>query len=173
FSSQLELFPEGQACVEYKGKIVGCAISVKVNIEDYGHNHNYDQISDEGYIRNHNPHGKHLYGIEVGVDPDYRNMKLGKLLYDARRKNCREVNLESVFIGGRMPNYHKYADEMDALEYAKRVVARQIYDPVATLPYICRFDLVTVLPESIPDAAASKRSASLMAWKNDQHASNA
>ena len=173
FSSQLELFPEGQACVEYKGKIVGCAISVKVNIEDYGHNHNYDQISDEGYIRNHNPHGKHLYGIEVGVDPDYRNMKLGKLLYDARRKICRELNLESIFIGGRMPNYHKYADEMGALEYAKRVVAGEIYDPVATFQTKCGFDLVTVMPEYIPDDAESKGYASLMEWKNDEHVANA
>src|SRR5699024_9219 len=173
FSSQLKLFPEGQACVEYKGKIVGCAISVKVNIEDYGHNHNYDQISDEGYIRNHNPHGKHMYGIEVGVDPDYRNMKVGKLLYDARRKICRELNLESIFIGGRMPNYHKYADEMDALEYAKRVVAGEIYDPVATFQTKCGFDLVTVMPEYIPDDAESKGYASLMEWKNDEHVANA
>lgn len=169
FSSQLELFPEGQACVEYKGKIVGCAISVQVNIEDYGHTHNYDQICDEGYIRNHNPEGKHLYGIEVGVDPDYRNMKLGKLLYDARRKICRELNLESIFIGGRMPNYHKYASEMDALEYAKQVVAGKIYDPVATFQTKCGFELVTVMPEYIPDDAESKGYASLMEWKNDGH----
>lgn len=168
FASQLELFPEGQVCVEYEGKIVGCAISLIVDIEDYGHEHNYDQISDDGFIRNHKPKGKNLYGIEVGVDPDYRNMKLGKLLYDARRRICRELNLESIFIGGRMPNYHKYADEMDALEYAKRVVKGEIYDPVATFQSKSGFELVTVIPNYIPDDEESKGYASLMEWKNDE-----
>src|SRR5699024_4263891 len=116
---------------------------------------------------------KHLYGIEVGVDPDYRNMKLGKLLYDARRKICRELNLESIFIGGRMPNYHKYAEEMDALEYAKRVVAGEIYDPVATVQTECRVDLVTVMAEYIADEAERKAYDILREWKNDEHVANA
>src|SRR5699024_4967762 len=94
FSSQLKLFPEVQACVEYEGSILGCSISVKKYIADYEHNHKYEPISDELYIRNHNPHGKHLHGIEVSVNPDYRNIKLGKLLNHARRKICRELNLE-------------------------------------------------------------------------------
>ena len=101
FKSQLEIFPEGQVCVEYENKIVGCAISLIVDLDDYGHQHTYEQISDEGFIRNHKPTGKSLYGIEVGVDPDYRNMKLGKLLYDARRKICRDLNLKNIIIGGK------------------------------------------------------------------------
>lgn len=169
FKSQLELFPEGQVCVEYDGKIVGCAISLIVNLEDYGHEHTYEEISDEGYIRNHNPKGRHLYGIEVGVDPDYRNMKLGKLLYDARRKICKDLNLESIVIGGRIPNYHKHADTLSALEYAEKVVAGELYDPVATFQSKSGFNLVAVIPKYLPGDEESLEYASLMEWKNDSY----
>ena len=70
--SQLELFPEGQICATLDGKVVGAAMSVRVKFEDYGYDHNYYDVSDHGYIRNHNPEGQDLYGIEVAVDADYR-----------------------------------------------------------------------------------------------------
>jgi ribosomal protein S18 acetylase RimI-like enzyme len=167
FKSQLEIFPEGQVCVEYDGKIVGCAISLIIDIADYGHAHTYEQISDEGFIRNHKPDGKNLYGIEVGVDPDYRNLKLGKLLYDARRKICKDLHLKSILIGGRMPNYHLHADHMTALEYAEKVVAGELYDPVATFQSKSGFHLLTVIPGYLPGDEESLEYASLMEWVNE------
>lgn len=169
FKSQLELFPEGQVCVEYEGKIVGCAISLIIDIEDYGYEHTYDEICDEGFIRNHKPNGKSLYGIEVGVDPDYRNMKLGKLLYDARRKICKDLHLKNILIGGRIPNYHKHADKMEALEYVKRVVAGEFYDPVATFQSKNGFELITVIANYLPGDEDSLEYASLMEWKNPEY----
>lgn len=167
FKSTLEVFPEGQVCVEYEGKIVGCAISLIIDIDDYGYDYTYEEISDDGYIRNHKPEGKNLYGIEVGVDPDYRNMKLGKLLYDARRKICKDLNLKSIIIGGRIPNYHKHADEMSALEYLKKVVAGDLYDPVATFQAKSGFNLLTAIPGYLPGDEESLEYASLMEWVNE------
>lgn len=169
FKSHLELFPEGQVCVEYDGKIVGSAASLIVNIEDYGHEHTYDEVCDDGFIRNHNPKGKHLYGIEVGVDPDYRNMKIGKLLYDARRKICKDLDLESIMIGGRIPNYHKHAEDMSANDYLKKVVAGELYDPVATFQAKNGFTLITAMPGYLSGDTESLDYASLMEWKNDSY----
>ena len=168
-ASQLELFPEGQVCVEYEGKIVGAAMSLIVDFDDYGHDHTYDQICDDGYIRNHKPSGKNLYGIEVGVDSDYRNMKLGKLLYDARRRICKDLNLQSIIIGGRMPNYHKHADELSALEYAEKVAAGELFDPVATFQIKGGFNLVTVMPKYLPGDEESLEYATLMEWINEDY----
>lgn len=168
--SQLERFPKGQVCVEYEGEIVGAAMSLIVNFEDYDYDHTYDEICDDGYIRNHNSNGKHLYGIEVGVDPDYRNMKLGKLLYDARREICKDLNLQSIIIGGRMPNYYKHADEMTALEYAKKVAAGELYDPVVTFQVKSGFELLNVIPGYLPGDEKSLEYAALMEWTNDDYA---
>lgn len=167
--SQLKIFPKGQICVEYDGEIVGCALSLIVNFSEYGYDHTYDEISGDGYIRNHNPDGINLYGIEVGVDPDYWNMNLGKHLYDARKKLCKELNLQSIIIGGRMPNYHKYAHEMNPAQYAQAVIDDKIYDPVLTFQKKNGFTLKKVIANYLPEDDESLKYATLMEWVNEEY----
>lgn len=167
--SQNEIFPEGQVLAEYDGKIVGCALSLIVNFDDYGYDHSYEEISGDGYIRNHNPDGVNLYGIEVGVDPNYRGLKIGKKLYEAREKICKEHNLKSIMIGGRMPNFHKYADEMSVEEYAKKVMDGEIYDPVMTFQKKNGFKLNKILPNYLEGDEESLYYASSMEWINDEY----
>lgn len=164
-----EIFPEGQACVEYEGKIVGTALSLMVNIEDYPEEHTYDEITGKGYIRNHNPNGKNLYGIEVGVDPDYRNLSIGKRLYQMRQEICKKFNCKSILIGGRMPNYHKYADKMSPEEYIAEVVKGEIFDPVVSFQIKNGFEFVRILPNYLPGDPESLDNAVLLEWKNPEY----
>src|SRR5262245_38980482 len=69
FASQLRIFPEGQIGVEYQGKLVASSGSLILDFELYKDWHNFDDISDNGFIRNHKPEGRTLYGIEIMVDP--------------------------------------------------------------------------------------------------------
>lgn len=169
FESQYKLFPAGQICIEYNGKIVGTALSLIVNFEDYGLDHTYYDICDLGFIRNHNPEGKHLYGIEVGVDEDYRGLQLGRRLYEGRRKICQDHNLEGIYIGGRMPNYYKHANELSGLDYAKKVEKGEIFDPVLTFQIKNDFELYTVIPGYLPDDEESLDNGALMKWENPLH----
>lgn len=169
FASQLTIFPEGQFCIEYDGKIVGNASSLIINFHDYGSNHSYKEIADDGFIRNHNPNGVNLYGIEVGVHPDYRGMKIGRRLYEARRKICKQLNLKSIFIGGRIPFYHKYADQLSAKDYALKVVEGEIYDPVLTFQLKKGFVLHDVIPNYLPDDHESMEYATSMEWHNPDY----
>ncbi|TMN23260.1 GNAT family N-acetyltransferase [Lentibacillus cibarius] len=170
FANQLKTFPEGQVCLRYKGKIVGSASSLIINFDDYGENHSYTEISDDGNIQNHNPNGENLYGIEVGVDPDFRGMKIGKYLYMARREICKELNLKSIIIGGRIPNYYKYADQLTPDEYASEVIHGRIYDPVLTFQYNNGFQLRKVMRNYLKDDNASLTNATLMEWHNPSFA---
>lgn len=169
FKSQLDLFPEGQICLEYKGEIVGNASSLIVDIEDYGFEHDYDKISGNGYIKNHNPNGKSLYGIEVGVNPDFRGMKIGRLLYQGRQEICTQLNLKSILIGGRMPHYHKYADELSAEEYVQKVIKGKLFDPVITFQSRNGFELRKVIPNYLPEDPESKKYAVLLEWLNENY----
>src|SRR5690554_4787852 len=76
--SHIRIFPEGQICVEYDERIIGSCSSLIVNFNDYLEQHTYSEITDRGYITNHNPNGQNLYGMEVMVHPEFRRMKIGR-----------------------------------------------------------------------------------------------
>ncbi|WP_221568802.1 bifunctional GNAT family N-acetyltransferase/carbon-nitrogen hydrolase family protein [Alkalihalobacillus sp. TS-13] len=164
--SHLNIFPEGQFCVEYDGKVVGTCSSLIVNFDEYDEKHTWDEITDEGYITNHDPEGYNLYGIEVMVHPEFRRMKIGRRLYEARKELAEKLNLKSIIIGGRIPYYHKYADKMSPREYVKEVVNHNIFDPVLTFQLMNGFTLMRVNPSYLPDDDASNAHATLMEWNN-------
>ncbi|SER83526.1 Predicted amidohydrolase [Gracilibacillus ureilyticus] len=164
--SHLKLFPEGQFCVEYDGEIIGSCSSLVINFDEYDDKHTWDDITDEGYITNHNPEGYNLYGIEVMVHPEYQGMKIGKRLYEARKDLARKMNLKSIIIGGRIPNYHKYEKELSPREYVEEVTNKNIYDPVLTFQIMNGFSVMRINPGYLPDDKASAKFATLMEWNN-------
>ncbi|GIN22357.1 MAG TPA: GNAT family N-acetyltransferase [Bacillus bacterium] len=169
YKSHLKHFPEGQFCVEYGGKLIASCSSVLINIEDYGENHTFNDVAGGGYIDNHNPNGKNLYGIDVVVHPDYRKMKVGKRLYEARRKLAKDMNLESIIFGGRIPNYQQYADQMTAEEYVRKVLDGEIFDPVIVFQTRNGFECKGVMKGYIPKDEESLGYATLMEWKNPDY----
>jgi predicted amidohydrolase/ribosomal protein S18 acetylase RimI-like enzyme len=164
--SHIRIFPEGQFCVEYEDKIVGSCSSLIVNFNEYHDQHTWSVITDNGFITNHDPEGLNLYGIEVMVDPEYRRMKLGHRLYEARKELARQLNLQSIIIGGRIPNYHKYKEEMTAREYVAAVEKHSIYDPVLSFQLLQGFTIKRINTRYLPDDEASASFAALMEWNN-------
>ncbi len=132
FDSQLKIFNDGQIGVEYQGKLVASSGSLILDFELYKDWHDFDEISGNGFIRNHTADGTTLYGIEMMVDPEFRGLKLARRLYDARKKLARERNLMRIVVGGRIPGYAKHADKMSAREYIERVMNKELQDPVLT-----------------------------------------
>ncbi|OLO25113.1 carbon-nitrogen hydrolase [Alkalihalophilus pseudofirmus] len=164
--SHIRIFPEGQFVVEYDGKIIGSCSSLIINFDEYDDQHTWDEITDRGYITNHNPDGYNLYGIEVMVHPDYRRMKIGKRLYEARKELVRTLNLKSMIIGGRIPNYYKHAIQYTPREYVEQVMLHNIYDPVLTFQVLNGFSLKRINPNYLKDDKASMKYATLMEWNN-------
>jgi len=130
--SQLRVFPEGQICIEYQGKVVASSSSLIIDFNLYGEKHNWRDVADAGFIRNHNPEGETLYGIEIMVDPSFRGMKLARRLYDGRKRLAREKNLMRIILGGRIPGFTDHAKKMSAREYVDKVILKELVDPVLT-----------------------------------------
>ena len=105
FENQLNAFPEGQICLEDNGKVVAVALSIIVDYSKYGDNHSYEQIIGYGKFDTHDDNGDTLYGTDVFVDKEYRGLRLGRRLYDARKELCENLNLRSIIAGGRIPGY--------------------------------------------------------------------
>jgi predicted amidohydrolase/ribosomal protein S18 acetylase RimI-like enzyme len=172
FESQLKIFPEGQIGVEYQSRLVASSSSVILDFEMYKDWHSHDDICDKGSIRNHNPNGTTLYGIEIMVDPDYRGLKLARRLYDARKQLVRENNLMRIVVGGRIPGYSQHAGSLTAREYIDKVIGKTLNDPVLTTQLANGFVLKRLIPDYLTADSESKGYAAFLEWVNLDYVPN-
>lgn len=164
--SQIEHFPEGQIGVFYEGRLVASSCSLIVDYDLCSDWHDWKAVADGGFIRNHDENGDVLYGIEIMVDPEFRGMRLARRLYTARKQLARELNLEAIVIGGRIPGFGDHQDEMTAHEYVKKVADKTLYDPVLTTQLANGFELKQLIPEYLPSDEDSGGWATHMEWVN-------
>lgn len=164
--SQFKIFSEGMQVIEFEGEIVGSATSLIIQSDDYDDDHTWNEISDKGFITNHDPEGDTLYGIEAMVHPEYQGLKIGRRLYEMRRDLCVEKNLMQILIGGRLPNYHLSSGKLGVRAYVKRVIDKKIKDPVLTFQLSQGFTIRRVIKDYLPFDLDSEGYACLLEWKN-------
>jgi len=162
----MEKFSEGQICITLNNKVVGCALSIIVDLDKFGDSHTYKQITGSYTFDTHDPNGDMLYGIEVFIHPDSRGLRLARRLYDARKLLCEQLNLRGIVAGGRIPNYHKYAGQMSPREYIENVKQRKIYDPTLSFQLANDFQIKKVLKSYLPEDNESLGYATLLVWYN-------
>jgi predicted amidohydrolase/GNAT superfamily N-acetyltransferase len=166
FESQVRIFPEGQFGIEIDDELVATAASVIVDYSNYSNWHNWKEISGDGYIRNHDPEGDTLYGIEIQVSPRCRGMKLARRLYQRRKQICRDQNLARMVIGGRIPGYARHRNEMTPQEYVESVTTKAVVDPVLTTQLSNGFVLQQLIPDYFPTDEDSAGFATCLEWPN-------
>ncbi len=166
YRALLQNFPEGQICIEDKGRIVAVALALIVQYSDYGDRHTYAQITADGTFETHNPDGDTLYGVDVFVDPDYRNLRLGRRLYDARKELCENLNLRAIIAGGRIPGYGKFAKELKPAQYTERVRNKELLDPILTFQLSNGFHVRKIIKDYLPFDGESRGYATLLEWIN-------
>ncbi len=166
FDSILSIFPQGQFCIVYNGAIVASSCSLIIKRADYSDTASWNELTNKGFITNHDPDGDTLYGMEIMVHPEYRSMKLARRLYESRKKLVRELNLKNILIGGRLPDFHKYSAKMNVEEYVQEVIDKKLYDPVLTAQLSNGFVLKRLLPDYLPNDKESKGYGTFLEWSN-------
>ncbi|MFH1982014.1 MAG: bifunctional GNAT family N-acetyltransferase/carbon-nitrogen hydrolase family protein [Pseudomonadota bacterium] len=166
FSNLLLLFPEGQICIEDKGTVAAAALTLIIKEADLERDHSYEDIVSDGRFNKHDADGDYLYGIDLFVHADYRGMRLGRRLYDARKSLCEQLNLKGIIAGGRIPGYEKYHTSLSPGEYIRKVQNREIVDPVLTFQISNDFHPKRVLRDYIPEDNRSRACAVYLVWNN-------
>lgn len=166
FAAQLSRFPEGQLCIEDKGRVVAAAASMIVDYDRFGDRHTYQRITGRGFLTNHDPAGDTLYGVDVVVHPDYRAMRLGRRLYDARKELAESLELRRIILGGRIPGYHNWADKLTPARYIEQVRLKEIHDPVLSFQLANDFHVRRVVRDYWPTDVDSGGHAVLLEWNN-------
>ena len=166
-AAQIRRFPAGQICIEDDGRVVAAAVSVIVDYDRYGDHHTYEQITGNGLLTTHDPKGDTLYGVDLFVHPDYRGLRLGRRLYDARKELCENLNLRRIIVAGRIPGYHEQREDgMSPQLYVQRVRSKELYDPVLGFQFANDFHVRRIITGYLPEDQESETCAVLLEWIN-------
>ncbi|CAJ1002746.1 MULTISPECIES: GNAT family N-acetyltransferase [Brevibacillus] len=164
-TNHVTLFPEGAVCVEVDGVLAGSITGLLVTFDPAHPDHTWEEVTDSGYIRNHDPNGDTLYIVDICIRPSHRKLGLGKWMMQAMYELVVHKGLKRLLGGGRMPGYGRYADQMTAEAYLEKVVAGDLKDPVVTFLMRCGRTPLKVVANYLEDEE-SRNYAALMEWKN-------
>ncbi|MDR7073786.1 GNAT family N-acetyltransferase [Fictibacillus barbaricus] len=163
--NHVALFQNGALCVEIDGVIAGSMTGLLISFDPAHPEHTWEEVTDSGYIRNHENSGNTLYVVDICVRPSYRKFNLGKLLMQSMYEVVIHLGVDRLIGGGRMPGYQRHAEKMSPQEYVQSVMAGDLYDPVISFLLRSGRTPVAVVSNYIEDAE-SQNNALLMEWKN-------
>ena len=164
-SKLIKDFPDGQLVLIDHERLIGMALTVKVDYKRFSNPHTYDDLIGARETLINDDEGDALYGLDALIDPEYRGHRLGRRLYDARKELARQLNLRGMLTGGRLPGFSK-AGDMTPEEYIEQVTAREIYDPTLSFQLANGFVVKRVLHKYLPEDEKSKGYAALLEWSN-------
>ena len=166
---QINIFPEGQFVAEYEGEVVGYCATFIIEESLALAPHTWSEITGHGFAARHNPAGDYLYGMEVCVDPRYRGLRMGKRLYEERKRLCKAWELKGIVFGGRIPGYAKKLRAKlvnSPEEYLEKIQNREFRDKVVNFQIANDFEIIGVLPNYLKHDKESMGYAAHMIWRN-------
>ncbi|NKE05475.1 GNAT family N-acetyltransferase [Mesobacillus selenatarsenatis] len=164
-NNHITLFPEGALCVEIEGRIAGSMTGLIVQLAKGDEDHSWADITDNGYIRNHDPEGNTLYIVDICISPAYRKLSLGKWMMQSMYETVVQLGLDRLLGGGRMPGYHQHSADMTIDQYAEKVLQGELKDPVVSFLLRCGRTPVKPVANYLEDEE-SLNYGMLMEWKN-------
>lgn len=155
YRQHVHYFPEGQLLALAQNEqgeiVVGSTTTLRTSESFDGEHGYYFDFIGRGTLSTHDPHGEWLYGIDVGIHPDFRRMGIGRRFYDTRRDLVRRLNLRGELVAGLLPGYPRYRDQMTVEDYARRVAAGELRDPTLSMQLGVGFTLKKLLYNYVID----------------------
>ena len=167
---QISNFEEGCFVVTMNEKIVAYSASLLIDEKKAMSQHNWKEITANGFASTHDEDGVYLYGYETCVDPDVRGKRLGQRIYNARKRLVNFYKLKGIIFGGRIPNFRKKVSKVrDVQEYVKKVANKEIKD--STLGFHLRndFQVIGILENYLPNDKESLGFAVHLKWDNPEY----
>jgi len=153
------------------GAVLGYGASLIVSWEDYDMDSSWKNFTDKGMFTNHDPvAGRTLYGAEIMVRPSLQGFGIGRKLYDARRDLAKQLKLIRIRAGARLIDYHKFADQMTAEEYVRKVLLGEIRDRTLSFQLKNGFHVLDVVADYLLHDSKSQGFAAIIEWINPEEA---
>lgn len=131
FENHIKIFPEGQIIVELDGIIIGSTSTMRSRFPY--EEETFMETTDNLWITNtHELGGDWMYGIDMGVLPEYRGLGLSREMYLARQEVCKKLKLKGQVIAGMTIGYGKHKDKMTIADYCYALEINKFTDPTVT-----------------------------------------
>lgn len=172
-NAQVEQFPQGQFVAVYTEDdgseiVVGMAATMRTTRPPTEKALDWmTAIGDLG-IKNHEPDGDWLYGVEMAVRPMYHRNGIGTQLYKKRFQLVKDLNLRGWYAVGMLMGYESYADDMDVVTYGEKVIAGDIYDPTVSMQINRGFRAEYVVTDYLDEPPAGDAGV-LIIWDNPDY----
>jgi len=153
YRRHLEVFPEGQFVLLDEERIVGATTTMRTDTQEGFRAHRFREMSGGGFLTNHRPDGDWLYGLDLGIHPDYRGRGLSRLLYAARQRLVRRLGLKGQLTVGMMNGYGAVREQLSGEEYYEQWVERVRTDPTLTPQRKIGFRPIMLIPDYLDDPA--------------------
>jgi hypothetical protein len=165
-TSRLESYPQGMLVAELAGEIVGMVYAMRITKYDYKKLPSWNEITHNGYCDNADPKGAALFGVDLTTAPGVGHLAGDKLLIGIARLAISE-GVKTALLGGRLPGYHKVADNMTAENYlwAKDQYGRPLDRQVRYYTSVPGLRAVKLLPDYFNDPE-SQNYGVLLRWHN-------
>jgi predicted N-acetyltransferase YhbS len=151
YLKHLELFPEGQFVITDNGKVIGMTTTMRTNFDFANYQHTFAETIAGGWLTNHDPNGDWLYGLDMGILPDYRGLGLARLLYRARHTMAKTLGLKGQLTVGMMSGYGAVSNEMTGEDYYKELIEGKRKDPTLTKQMKIGFEPIALMHEHLND----------------------
>jgi GNAT superfamily N-acetyltransferase len=149
YRKHIELFPEGQFMILDGEKVIGMTSTIRYHLamED----HSFFEISQGLWMTSHEPESEWLYGMDVGVHPDYRGLGLAREIYRVRQELCQRLDLKGQITVGMPNGYLALSEKMTLDEYATALIKGDIFDPTVSVQQRMGFRLIRLIHNYLDD----------------------
>ena len=153
YRHHLKVFPEGQFVLLDGERIIGATTTMRTTGEEGLQPHSFMELAGGGWLGRHRPAGEWLYGLDMGIHPDYRGRGLSRLLYRARQELAVRLGLKGQLTVGMMNGYGTLAGQMSGEEYYRQWVEGDRIDPTLTPQRKIGFRPLALVPDYLHDPA--------------------
>lgn len=134
-------------------EIIGMTTTMRTDFDFANYRHSFLETSGGGWLSKHQPEGRWLYGLDMGIHPDWRGRGGARLLYRERQLLVRRLGLAGQLTVGMMNGYGAVKNEIPAEQYYREWLNGERGDPTLSKQRKIGFEPLGLIPDYLHDPA--------------------
>jgi len=131
--------------------VIGMTTTQRMNFDLSSYQHTFMETSGDGWMSHHQPEGEWLYGLDMGIHPEFRGQGGARLLYRARQQLVRRLGLRGQLTVGMMNGYGAVRGEIGGEDYYREWLEGRREDPTLTRQRKIGFEPLGLIPGYLHD----------------------